>query len=527
MSFSIIRITQLLAARRSSYSSAGATAVPLEVLRLLYLLSIFWKVSAFLSLSVYFRPTIFLLLSVHLLFTRAAWMIDRLAGKMAPSTPSMTGPSIPGFAAHGTTAPHFEEQVHPFPDDAGPDASIIANTNENKDLEHRRESVPKETSNNGLVRTQSAGVDVERAEQDFAQLNRQFSTYSERSRRLSKHHSGQRSKARVSDVEKACSSDVSSEEPWDLETTLRGASAADREAGIKVKRIGVSHALIIPVLVLTLPGVTWEHLTVRGVGGEKIIAKTFPDAFVDFFNLSGTIMSVLGWGKKGKEFNILQDFRGVAKPSEMVLVLGRPGSGCTTFLKVISNQRFGYVSVDGEVMYGPFDNETFAKAYRGEAVYNQEDDVHHPSLTVGQTLGFALDTKTPGKRPSGVSKKDFKEKVVALLLKMFNIEHTKNTVVGGPFIRGVSGGERKRVSIAEQMATAATVCAWDNSSRGLDASTAVDFAKSLRVITNIYRTTTFVSLYQASESIYEQVSPVFDSHTSSNANTHNSSTKSW
>jgi ATP-binding cassette subfamily G (WHITE) protein 2 (SNQ2) len=77
--------------------------------------------------------------------------------------------------------------------------------------------------------------------------------------------------------------------------------------------------------------------------------------------------------------------------------------------------------------------------------------VHNPTLTVGQTLGFALDTKTPGKRPAGMSKADFKENVIDLLLRMFNITHTKNTIVGNPFVRGISGGERKRVSIAEQM----------------------------------------------------------------------------
>lgn len=70
--------------------------------------------------------------------------------------------------------------------------------------------------------------------------------------------------------------------------------------------------------------------------------------------------------------------------------------------------------------------------------------VHNPTLTVGQTLEFALDTKTPGKRPAGMSKGEFKDKVVTVLLKMFNISHTRNTVVGNQFVRGVSGGERKR-----------------------------------------------------------------------------------
>lgn len=52
-----------------------------------------------------------------------------------------------------------------------------------------------------------------------------------------------------------------------------------------------------------------------------------------------------------------------------------------------------------------------------------------------------------------MSKAEVKEMIIKLLLKMFNIEHTRNTIVGNAFIRGVSGGERKRVSIAEMMVT--------------------------------------------------------------------------
>jgi ABC-type multidrug transport system permease subunit len=58
------------------------------------------------------------------------------------------------------------------------------------------------------------------------------------------------------------------------------------------------------------------------------------------------------------------------------------------------------------------------------------------------------------------------------------------------------------------MVTGATVCSWDNTTRGLDASTAVDWARSLRVLTDIYGMTSFVSLYQASETIYMQFDKV-------------------
>lgn len=133
------------------------------------------------------------------------------------------------------------------------------------------------------------------------------------------------------------------------------------------------------------------------------------------------------------------------------------------------------------------------------------DDIHYATLTVAQTLGFALSTKAPGPkaRLPGVSRKDFAKEVEQTLLKMLNIEHTANTLVGNEFVRGVSGGERKRVSIAEMMATNSHVQCWDNSTRGLDASTALDFVKSLRIMTDVLGQTVFVTLYQAGEGIYD------------------------
>ncbi|KAF2203929.1 hypothetical protein GQ43DRAFT_478618 [Delitschia confertaspora ATCC 74209] len=375
------------------------------------------------------------------------------------------------------------EAIHPERNHIQGDGDSISNYSANG---HAAEYSEKGYTN------PSGGVNVTRAEAEFASLSRELSHASRASRQLSRVESRQsRKNAARTDVEKVPESDSSSEgEAFDLESALRGNRDEEERAGIKSKHIGV----------------IWDGLTVSGIGGVKNYVKTFPDSFVGFFNVYETFMTLFGLGKKGREFDILKDFQGVAKPGEMVLVLGRPGSGCTTFLKVISNQRYGYTKVDGEVLYGPFKSDFFEKRYRGEAVYCEEDENHHPTLTVGQTLDFALETKVPGKRPAGLSRQEFKDKVIDLMLKMFNIEHTKNTIVGNPFVRGVSGGERKRVSIAETMITGASVISWDNSTRGLDASTAVDYARSLRVLTNIYKTTTFVSLYQASENIYN----VFD-----------------
>jgi ABC-type multidrug transport system ATPase subunit len=361
--------------------------------------------------------------------------------------------------------------------------------------------VTSRTSTESVHRTYSpilspnVGVNVERAEAEFAELSKELTRSSAHHGKISPTQS-RRSQSKLRDEEKivgiSSSESEDIEEPFDLEATLRGNKGEEDASGIKSKRIGV----------------IWDGLTVSGLGGVRNYVKTFPWAFVSFFNIYETGKSILGLGKKGKEFDILRNFKGMLRPGEMCLVLGRPGSGCTTFLKVISNQRYGYTNINGEVLYGQFDALTFEKRYRGEAVYNGEDDIHHPTLTVGQTLDFALDTKVPGKRPAGLSRADFKERVISLMLNMFNISHTRDTIVGNPFVRGISGGERKRVSIAEMMVTGATVCSWDNTTRGLDASTAVDWARSLRILTDIYGMTSFVSLYQASENIYQQFDKV-------------------
>ncbi|KAF4122773.1 ABC-type branched-chain amino acid transport system, ATPase component [Geosmithia morbida] len=325
------------------------------------------------------------------------------------------------------------------------------------------------------------GLSVANAEAEFQELQREFTGVSRASRRGGAHDHGNSEKV-ATGAGAVSESDAGS--VFDLETALRGELHASSEVG-RDKHIGVY----------------WRDLTVKGVGGRANYVETFPDAFVNFFDLFTPLARRMGLGRKPAEATILRGFSGVCNPGEMVLVLGKPGSGCTTFLKTIANQRHGYSGVTGEVLYGPWTAEEFGR-YRGEAVYNAEDDLHHPTLTVEQTLGFAVETKMPARRPGNMSKAEFKDHVITMLLKMFNIEHTRRTVVGNAFVRGVSGGERKRVSIAEMMITKACVLSWDNSTRGLDASTALDFAKSLRIQTNLYRTTTFVSLYQASENIY-------------------------
>ncbi|KAI1172775.1 ABC-2 type transporter-domain-containing protein [Nemania sp. FL0916] len=253
-------------------------------------------------------------------------------------------------------------------------------------------------------------------------------------------------------------------------------------------------------------GVVYRNLTVKGVGSTASFVRTVPEAVLGTFgpdlyrNITKLFPSLQL--RKPPTRTLISDFTGCVRDGEMMLILGRPGAGCSTFLKAITNNIEAFAAVEGDVSYGGIPAKRQKKIYRGEVNYNPEDDVHHATMSVWQTLTFALLNKTKK------SDKDNITIVANALMKIFGISHTKHTLVGDGYIRGVSGGERKRVSIAETLASKSTVMAWDNSTRGLDASTALDYAKSLRIMTDITNRTTLVTLYQAGEGIYELMDKV-------------------
>ncbi|OTB00441.1 hypothetical protein M426DRAFT_267684 [Hypoxylon sp. CI-4A] len=254
-------------------------------------------------------------------------------------------------------------------------------------------------------------------------------------------------------------------------------------------------------------GVVYKSLTVKGVQNTSSFVRTLPDAIIgtfgpDLYHILSKYVPALRFGRKQPTRTLINDFTGCVRDGEMMLVLGRPGSGCSTFLKAVSNNTESFAAVEGDISYGGIPAKKQKQMYRGEVNYNPEDDLHFASLNVWQTFTFALMNKT---------KKAAKEEIPIIanaLMKMFGISHTKYTLIGDEYIRGVSGGERKRVSIAETLASKSTVMAWDNSTRGLDASTALDYAKSLRIMTDIGNRTTLVTLYQAGEGIYELMDKV-------------------
>ncbi|KAJ5475879.1 CDR ABC transporter [Penicillium sp. IBT 31633x] len=358
---------------------------------------------------------------------------------------------------------------------------------------------PSLNSDDGRWGEQEAGKPVSRsgAMEDIEEMRRELTRLSLHRTRSTTKSGVRRLKSRTSrrDEEKAKYDEESEEEAddsFDLGEFLIGGHLERRTtAGEPAKKVGV----------------VFKDLTVQGVETGASFVRTLPHAVVgtfgpDLYNLICRFVPQLQFGKKPPIRELIHDFSGAVREGEMMLVLGRPGAGCTTFLKAIANDRSAFAGVHGEVSYGGLSSQDQNKYFRGEVNYNPEDDQHFPTLTVWQTLKFSLINKT---------RKHDRESIPVIidsLLKMFGISHTKNTLVGNEYVRGVSGGERKRVSIAETLTTKSSVVCWDNSTRGLDASTALDYAKSLRIMTDVSKRTTFVTLYQAGESIYELMDKV-------------------
>lgn len=143
------------------------------------------------------------------------------------------------------------------------------------------------------------------------------------------------------------------------------------------------------------------------------------------------------------------------------VVLGRPGSGCTTLLKTLANRCDEYHSIEGKVCYDSFTAEDMRRHYQGDLQYCPEEDIHFPTLGVEDTLRFAVKSRAPHDLPQDLSRKSYVDVFTDGLLSVFGLTHTKKTPVGDASIRGASGGEKKRVSITETLATRGLVTSWD------------------------------------------------------------------
>ncbi|CAI5757455.1 unnamed protein product [Candida verbasci] len=248
-------------------------------------------------------------------------------------------------------------------------------------------------------------------------------------------------------------------------------------------------------------GVAYRNLRASGVANDFDYQPTVTNALWKF-----AIEGFRHLRKKDETryFDILKPMDAVMKPGELTVVLGRPGAGCTTLLKSIAANTYGFdIFKESIISYDGLTQQDIENHYRGNVIYSAETEVHFPHLLVGDTLEFAAKFRTPQNRGEGIDRETFAKHMASVYMATYGLSHTRYTKVGSDFVRGVSGGERKRVSIAEVSLSGANIQCWDNATRGLDAATALEFIRALKTSATILETTPLIAIYQCSQDAYD------------------------
>ncbi|KAE9566150.1 ZEB2-regulated ABC transporter 1 [Colletotrichum fructicola] len=250
-------------------------------------------------------------------------------------------------------------------------------------------------------------------------------------------------------------------------------------------------------------GVAFRKLTISGYGADTAYQQTVGNAW--WLTAVAAMRGLLRM--KRQQVRILHNLEGVLNDGEMLCVLGPPGSGCSTFLRTIAGDTQGtQVAETAHLNYRGVSADEMKRYFKGDAIYTAEEDVHFPALSVADTLFFAARARAPKTRPGGLTADEYARRVRDVTMAMLGIQHTMETPVGGTdgdTVRGVSGGERKRVSIAEAALSFAPIQCWDNSTRGLDSAATVDLCKTLRIQSDIMGMASAVAIYQAPQMAYE------------------------
>ncbi|EKX34927.1 hypothetical protein GUITHDRAFT_48863, partial [Guillardia theta CCMP2712] len=209
---------------------------------------------------------------------------------------------------------------------------------------------------------------------------------------------------------------------------------------------------------------------------------------------------------------LLHDVTTAFAPGKICLLIGPPQAGKTTLLKHISNRIDSDIQAKGTLLYnGVCPRNALVPRI---VAYTPQIDNHTPVLTVKQTLEFAFDCTSSAfvrhvAQKGGVDIPQNKEEgremrnKVNVLLTYSGLENCKDTIVGDGVLRGISGGEKRRLTLAEQLVGTPMVHCMDEITTGLDSAAAYDIVKSLANACHTFHNTSIVSLLQPPPDVVE------------------------
>ncbi|XP_030444461.2 ABC transporter G family member 14 [Syzygium oleosum] len=203
------------------------------------------------------------------------------------------------------------------------------------------------------------------------------------------------------------------------------------------------------------------------------------------------------WSSGPREKTILNGVSGVVCPGEILAMLGPSGSGKTTLLTALGGRLGGKLS--GKITYN---GQPFSGAVKRRTGFVAQDDVLYPHLTVTETLLFTALLRLPNTLALAE-----KLRHVESVITELGLTRCRHSMIGGPLFRGISGGEKKRVSIGQEMLINPSLLLLDEPTSGLDSTTAQ------RILTTVKRLagggrTVVTTIHQPSSRLYHMFDKV-------------------
>ncbi|XP_045808045.1 ABC transporter G family member 22-like isoform X2 [Trifolium pratense] len=207
-----------------------------------------------------------------------------------------------------------------------------------------------------------------------------------------------------------------------------------------------------------------------------------------------TYKVVLKGMTSSEEKDILYGISGSVNPGEVLALMGPSGSGKTTLLNLLGG-RLTQHTVGGSITYN---DQSYSKFLKSRIGFVTQDDVLFPHLTVKETLTYAARLRLPK-----TFTKEQKEKRALDVIYELGLERCQDTMIGGSFVRGISGGERKRVCIGNEIIINPSILFLDEPTSGLDSTTALKIVQMLQDIAEAGKTVV-TTIHQPSSRLFHK-----------------------
>ncbi|KAK6944154.1 ABC transporter-like, ATP-binding domain [Dillenia turbinata] len=260
----------------------------------------------------------------------------------------------------------------------------------------------------------------------------------------------------------------------------------DLEAGIQKKKIQAEPTLPIylQVKILTEVAVFASSFS-QSAAASAGVEKSFTDV---------TYKVILKGLKSTVEKDILNGITGAVSPGEVLALMGPSGSGKTTLLSLLGG-RLNHPTPGGLITYN---DQPYSKSLKSRIGFVTQDDVLFPHLTVRETLTYVALLRLP----KTLTKQQKEERAMDVIYEL-GLERCQDTMIGGSFVRGVSGGERKRVCIGNEIIINPSILLLDEPTSGLDSTTALRIVQMLHDIAEVGKTV-ITTIHQPSSRLFHK-----------------------